>query len=430
MATIVDSLLVTLGLDDKPYKKGAAEADRAQKQFKDNSKKTNSEITDQLKSVTRQIALMVIGFESLKGAATFLAGINNADAALGRLAANTGTNVHELNLWGNAVKLAGGDAKEAQGDVANLAQSITQMKAGGDVSPLLLLMQRLGVAIFDAEGKTRNLFDILTDAGGKLRQFKREDAAQLGRGAGLSEGTLNLLLEEEAVRKKTFADAERANNLDAARAKQAQEIQTAWRGIQLAAENFGRALLEKITPGLMAFFHALEPIEPILLRIVDKFTASGVFEGAANAMVKIAEYAERAVDALLKLKGGNVEPGDPNAPAHMKPQSSADLLARSPVPGETQEVYDFRMRAAKTRKREVELERQQYGIAAAARLAGEQIKIAARNNEPGARGQAQTLGIQIDEININTQATDADGIATDIRGALTSKISQADSGLN
>ena len=430
MATIIDSLLVTLGLDDKPYKKGAAEADRAQKQFKDNSKKTNSEITDQLKAVTRQVALMVVGFESLKGAIGFLAGINNADAALGRLAANTGTNVHELNRWGNAVELVGGDAKEAQSDVANLAQSITQMKAGGEVSPILLLMQRLGVAIFDAEGKTRNLFDILKDAGTRLRQFNRPDAFQLGRGAGISEGSLNLLLQTEEAQKRIFAEAERNNNMNEAAAERAAELQKQWRDLLQSARAFGRELLETVTPAAIAFFNALKPAGESLRGILKGLNEARVGETFATAINGIAsgiDYLVKKLPAAQQAMASFFEYTIPK-------MNTATSWFDENVSGENAHWYVALKRAIA----DVIAGPAEAGSApeaapanspgALARVAQQQ-RLAAFQQRQATAGGGGTV-VQIDHMEVHTQATDAEGVATDMQSALTRKISQADAGLN
>jgi len=430
VATIIDSLLVTLGLDDKPYKKGAAEADRAQKQFKDNSKKTNSEITDQLKAVTRQVALMVVGFESLRGAIGFLAGINNADAALGRLAANTGTNVHELNRWGNAVELVGGDAKEAQSDVANLAQSITQMKAGGEVSPILLLMQRLGVAIFDAEGKTRNLFDILKDAGTRLRQFNRPDAFQLGRGAGISEGSLNLLLQTEEAQKRIFAEAERNNNMNEAAAERAAELQKQWRELLQSARAFGRELLETVTPAAIAFFNALKPAGESLRGILKGLNEARVGETFATAINGIAsgiDYLVKKLPAAQQAMASFFEYTIPK-------MNTATSWFDENVSGENAHWYVALKRAIA----DVIAGPAEAGSApeaapanspgALARVAQQQ-RLAAFQQRQATAGGGGTV-VQIDHMEVHTQATDAEGVATDMQSALTRKISQADAGLN
>lgn len=389
MATIIDSLLVTLGLDSKPYKKGADDAARSQKGLKENTKKAGIEITDSLKNVTRQIGLMVLGFASLRGAVSFLTGINNADAALGRLAANTGTGVRELNEWALAVELAGGSTDDAKADVTALASSITDLKATGTVSPLLLLMQRLGVAIFDAEGRARDLFAIMSEAGGKLGQFNRADAFQLGRGAGLSEGTLNLLLMEEEARKRIFAQAAANNNLDEAAAKRAQELQTQWRDIAQGAREFGRELLETITPAVRKFFETVKPAAESLTDILKGLNDARVFETLATTVNALATAIKALVNAL------------PDAQAFVTDTLEAVTNEQGDVKG-TGWIRDLRNMVAGGDSRGV------------------------------SRGTKGGASVRIDNITIHTQATDAEGIATELPGALARKgvVAQADTGMN
>lgn len=431
MATVIDSLLVTLGLDPQPYKKGAADAERSQKNLKENTKKAGAEMQTAIGNVARQIGLLVLGFASIKGAMSFLGDINNADAALGRLAANTGQNVHELKLWGNAVEIAGGDAKEAQQDVLNLSQAVTALRTTGDVSPLVLLAQRLGVAFDDADGKLKPMAQILGEMGDGLRQFDRRTAFNLGAGAGISQGTLNLLLQEEAARKRIMGMAERNNSIDDAAVDRATAMQERWRSLKQSAEDFGRVLLEKIEPGIHAFFNALEPIKPILVDIINKLTEGGAFQMAADAIVKIAEFAERAVDALLRLKG--VATGeDEAAPAQQPDGSFVDASGRKLTGSAARHAARMegeRGFGSPDAKAAYERENAAYEASRQQRIA----RAAERNARavPAGTGEASSTSVQIDSITINTQATDAAGIAAELPAALKRKgvIAQADVGM-
>lgn len=428
--TVIDALIVRLGLDPTSYKKGVADASRSQKAFKENTKKSGAEITDSLKAVTRQVAAMVLGFESLKGAIGFLAGINSADAALGRFAANTGTSVHEVNKWGLAVEQNGGKAEELQADVANLASSITNFKAGRGISDLLALVQRAGVAIFDAEGKTRNLFDILKGTGDYLRQFNRADAAQLGRSAGLNEGTLNLLLMQEEAQRKRLADAERQNNLDEAGSKRAAELQKQWVEILQSARAFGRELLETITPGAVAFFNALKPAGESLRGIIKGLNDAHVGESLGAAVTALAAAIDKLVKLLPSLQDWTskvFEYVDKTAKAVQTPNASDEGIL-------TRVKNVFSSPEDVQRRRDVENIRKTEGVAAAARFYKEQQRIIAERSGAAAAGAggAGSTTVQIDNITVHTQATDAEGIAAGISGAINRKlvIGQADSGMN
>jgi len=273
VATVIDSLLVTLGLDPRPYQKASKDAERRQKQFKESVKKGGNEIADALSEVGRQAAVLFLGFEGLKGAISYLGGLNLATAELGRFSKNIGQSAHEVNTWDSAVELAGGTAKDAENDLRSLSGSLTALKATGEVSPLILLFQRLGVAVYDAQGRTRKLTDIYKDLGDKLGKFNRADAVNLAQQAGLSESTINLILTEAQERERLLALAEKNNAVNDESVKNAQELQQEWREIGQQTKAFGMSILADVTPavkGLFSFMQgAFGPIKDLLTIIIN-----------------------------------------------------------------------------------------------------------------------------------------------------------------
>ena len=253
-ATIVDSLIVTLGLDNAGYMKRAKEAQAQQRKFRDDTKKTGNDVADALATVGKQAAGLFLGFESIKGALTYFAGLTVANANLGRFAQNLGQSAHEVNTWTGAVELAGGSAADAQADLQGLSQSITALKATGEVSPLLLLFQRLGVAIYDANGKTRKFTEIYKDAGDKLRQFNRADAANLARQAGLSDSTLNLIIQQSKVRDDLLRKSEKNNQVNEETITQAEQLQQDWRQIGQSIRGAANQAERFAAPAILSSF--------------------------------------------------------------------------------------------------------------------------------------------------------------------------------
>lgn len=258
MATIIDSLIVTLGLDNTDYKRKAKESEGEQNKFRDQTKKNGYDISSTLLRVGKAASALFLGFEGVKGAINAFAGLIVNNANLGRFAANVGQSAHEINTWGMAVELAGGNAKDAQADIQNLQSSITALKATGEVSPLLLLFQRLGVAIYDAQGKTRNLVDIYKDAGDKLKAYNRADAAALARGAGLSDSTLNLILQEGKERDRLITQAEKNNKVTEQSVKDAEKLQEEWREIGQDITDVGNIISNFLAPKILALFNMIK----------------------------------------------------------------------------------------------------------------------------------------------------------------------------
>jgi hypothetical protein len=339
-ATIIDSLLVTLGLDPKQYIKGRQEVEREDKKAKDAVKKNSNELADALTSLAKTAGALFLGFESAKGAFDWLVGLNVNAANLGRFSKNLSQSTHEVNAWDNAVELAGGTAKDAEADLMGLSSSITALRATGEVSPLVLLLQRMNVQLFDAQGKTRKLTDIYKDLGDKLRGYNRADAFNLARQAGVSESTFNLIRAEADERERMLRIGEQNAALDDQNAAQAAELQAEWRDIGQEVKTVGVNALTFVTPYVKQAFEwarelmgafkdsgALSAVGSIFRGIWDvlKLIVNGwkeligltkgtwiekYFTGVANFYKEGFKFGAAILDQIHTLAGGDeVEPG-------------------------------------------------------------------------------------------------------------------------
>lgn len=300
-ATIIDALVVTLGLDGGPYKRAARDAAREQAKLKESVKKGSNEVGDALKDVGRQVATLVLGFEGVKGALSFFAELNVGQANLGRFSKNLGESAREVNTWDSAIELAGGSAKNAEADLMGLSNSLTALKATGDVSPLILLFQRMGVSLTDSQHKTRKLTDLYKDLGDKLKQYNRADAFNLGRQAGLSEDTLNLILQERGERERLLQLAESNNRVTEDSVKKAAELQEEWRGIGQAVKGFGTEILTFVTPYVKDLFGW---IQNIFTGVKNTGFLQGVFTvlgGAIRVVVDLVKVAWSGLSQLFDL---------------------------------------------------------------------------------------------------------------------------------
>ena len=301
-ATIIDALVVTLGLDARGFKNGVRKTQddfsAGTKKWTQESKKNVNEFSDALGSVARQAALLVFGFEGIKGAISYFAGLNVANANLGRFSKNLGESAHEVNTWDSAVELAGGSAKDAQTDLMALSNSITALKATGDVSPLLLLFQRMGVAIYDAQGRTRKLTDLYKDLGDKLRQYNRADAFNLARQAGLSESTFNLIRAEGDERERLLRLAEQNNTVTDESTQKAAELQEEWRGIGQTVKGVALELLGDITPAVQTVFGW---VQKLFTGIKNTGFLQGVFTALGGAIRVVVDLARLAWSGLSQL---------------------------------------------------------------------------------------------------------------------------------
>lgn len=249
-ATAVEALVITLGLDPKQYLKAKAEVERKNKEFRDSSRKQGQEIANALTDVAKAAAGLFIGFETARAGLSWLVGLNTGAAQLGRFSKNLGESVHEIQAWDNAVELAGGSVKDADADLDSLSKTITDLRATGSVSPLLLFLQRMGVSIYDAQGRVRKLTDIYKDLGDSLQKYNRADAFNLAQSAGLSESTFNLIRAEANERQRLLDIGEQNARLTEKQTEDAGEAQAQWKNLRQEIDNAGRSVNDEFAPAI------------------------------------------------------------------------------------------------------------------------------------------------------------------------------------
>jgi hypothetical protein len=285
VATVIDALIVTLGLDTKGFKKGTDDAKKRTKDTQDVVKKSSVDISKNLTNAAASFAKLFLGFEGLSGAARQLIDLNKAAADLGRSAANVGTTTHSLQVAGNAVELVGGVASDAAAAFALWSKSITDLKVDKVLSPLLQLARiRLGIATEDSTGKVREFGDVAEDIADKLAGYSRADAHNILQKAGFQEGYINYLLLEKSARAEIIRQAEAQAKLTNAASREAAEVQSQWEGvkqqIKASKQEIATGLIpaEKTALGLLS--GGLEIISNSV-KVLGK-TLSGLFSGLTD----------------------------------------------------------------------------------------------------------------------------------------------------
>ena len=260
MATIIDSLLVTLGLDASGFESGknkvkkglqdtGNEADKAGAKLKKASKDADEGFKNVAKSAGAFLAL-IGGTMAIK---SFVSNIIESDAALARFSKNLGLGADSISAWSNAAELAGGTANGLQGSMDMLSKAQTELMLTGQ-SSLIPYFSALGVSMADASGKARPVNDILLDLSDRFSKMDRTTANNMGRMMGIDQGTMNLLLKgreevELMIRRQKEYGAVTKQQTEAAEKLQKQIIE----GKQIFAA-FGRELLASAMPAIEKLF--------------------------------------------------------------------------------------------------------------------------------------------------------------------------------
>lgn len=172
MANIIDSLLITMGLDSSGVSKGMDEVE--------------SSLAGGVKNITTNI------LAPLAGAFAFGALLNNFTStadALGKLSKILRADTQDVKAWGDAVEYAGGDANSLNSTLSSLEQKLKDAKRGiGNAD-----FRALGINAKDANGNLKTSTDILKELSLVSDKMNPEKFERLTKKLGIDSGTLQLL---------------------------------------------------------------------------------------------------------------------------------------------------------------------------------------------------------------------------------------------
>lgn len=178
MATIIDSLLIAVKMDNTDLDKGLKQAESKVSSFANRIKSG---------ALAKLGAFTSVGF--------VMSQVKNLTAVaddLGKIADRIGADVPKLQSWATASKLAGGSVQAFYGTAERLGSELQRIAVTGK-SRLLPFFESMGVATLDATGKARDVFDVLTDVAGAVEGMDRQTSAGILKRLQLDEGTIGLL---------------------------------------------------------------------------------------------------------------------------------------------------------------------------------------------------------------------------------------------
>lgn len=269
MATVIDELIVTMGLDIKDLQKGVKqvqsdmdktrkEGERTAKHLQETGKKAAEFFSQVRNSALAFFAVLTAG----RGLATFTRDVVSSGANLSRLSKNLNANVTELSAWQNLVEQAGGSADGFQGTVRHLSDEAFKLAHTGktDLAPFL---QHFGINILDANRKALPFNQMLMKMGDALRGVgDRQEALNWAKQAGIDEGTFNLLMNSRKELEKQLEWQREHAAFSKEQADALERQQAKWRA-------FTQELQYKMLPVVERLLRIFEKLEPVIIRLAD-----------------------------------------------------------------------------------------------------------------------------------------------------------------
>ena len=331
MATVIDALLVTLGLDPKPFQKGTADAKKELKGLGDEGRRQSIEETKRHKEREAQAKATVQGITKIKnevigmaaalvsasGIMAFVASITKSDAAVGRLSNNLGMNVKELTAWKGAAEKLGGTGADIEGAFRNINKIVQEYRLTGSSSAFAPLA-RAGVDLakfLDSSTTIEQRAMMVADA---LKKLSPQDAQSFGGMAGFGEDAITVLMKGSKAINEQVEAQRRANVVSKEDTEAAAKRTAAYSRLTDSLEKIGRSITTTLTPAIEWLMDALAGMPDDAGALVHTLKGSARAIGAFGV-------ADAAVRVETAIHGG----GDP-APA-LGELNEAIALARTAI---------------------------------------------------------------------------------------------------
>lgn len=180
MVSVIDALLITLGVDSSGIKSGMAQAENT--------------IAASAKNIMNNILAPLAAALAIGSAfKEYLAGAQ----AVGNLANTLNENQEDMQAWAQAVERAGGDASAFEGSLVSLNSKMLEFAQTGTSSAAPALAQ-LGISARDSNGNIKSSIDIISELARVADTMDPARFQALTSSLGIDSGTL-LLLKQGSI---------------------------------------------------------------------------------------------------------------------------------------------------------------------------------------------------------------------------------------
>lgn len=262
---IIDTLLITLGLDASALKKNASDAEKALEKTGKKGKKTADEVHDSWTKAAH--SLVEIKNQALTVGALFMGGLGlkefikdttRINIATGNLSKSLGISTQELTAWERASDRAGGTAQGMDSALQTVWESMQKFKLTGEMDGPLAYFYQLGVKIMDpVTHKMRNLNDVMEDIAAVINKRPASERATLMGMIGLDQGSLPLLALGKQGVQDLRTEMEKLGGITDADVQASIKLNRAWNDLTDTSARLGRSIMTRATPALSSVMEFL-----------------------------------------------------------------------------------------------------------------------------------------------------------------------------
>lgn len=507
-ATVIDQLIVKLGLDPSDFSKGQKKVAEGMISTEQTVKKSSDSMGRSLLGFTGKMLGVATAAVALKKAVSYVSDLSVSVRQLGIDSRNFRMAANEMRNFQNIGEMMGGKAEDVTKTIGGITKAVYDLAYNGQISDSLIMLGRLGVQFQDTAGNARDFKSIVLDTETAIQSSMKSGKTtyananqmllQAGFDPGLAramlEGTVSKQLAQQGARRQVDGEAvssatkweQSATNRDQAieaatlRALPNAAKAGAFGNDKLAAgaEKLSDATLAGTLDGIgSALSTAGEKIKNGTDKLVDSLENLGarawrnVFPTGRQAYEGTIQTAAAKHGINPEMLAGILNTESNFDPSKVNPKSGAIGVAQlmpKYFPDAGKSPYqDINTSAAFVRALQDNFERQGYTgaerdklvlqsynagqsrVQKSMRPGGKPLKqetldypdkvlgyAASAIPTPGAQNNGgnttNRTEVNIGKVDVNTQATNADGIASDFADATRRKMNaaQADRGMN
>lgn len=301
--TIIDKLIVELGLDPKQFSKGTKQAATDTKTMQDQVSYSAGEMVAAIHRVAAEFVGLFLTIRGVSDLVGQFENLNENVRQLGIDSRNLDQGAAELRDWGNVAELAGGKADDAASSIQGLEKAIFNVAHGAGWSEQLTEFARINVDTGAITGHMRDFHAILLDTAKALQaQYPNSaDRYQEVQKLGLQGGIGNAVVEGPAALERYYAKEKGLPQVSGADTAAAQRLAEAFTLLKQRVEAVATKILTAVEPALeglaTAFSNFLAKNQGKISQGIDDLAAWATGDGPKRVITAMTDFAQQVVDA-------------------------------------------------------------------------------------------------------------------------------------
>jgi hypothetical protein len=299
MATVIDSLLIELGLDASSFDKSQKKAVDSLKKFEDQANKANKQnqkgakdSAESFDKVTESVMKLGVAIFGVAGLKNLITSVTQTNTQLNRQSNMLGMNVNSLQAWGQAVKAMGGNAEDFASSMQNMEGGLTAFSLGLGGEEVFTGLTRLGVGLKNGKIDLLELSKALI----KVKEEKGIQAALALSAPLMGADTFYLLTQSTEKTKALIEQHARLNQITQEGAEQSAAFTEKTVALETSMMGLKNSIMGQMYP-------ALNDLANLSIKAMEGFKGLDATLGGAASKVAAFEAVAVPLVALLAAAG-------------------------------------------------------------------------------------------------------------------------------